>query len=74
MSEDQDKKFSIWSEYTDDDKAALETLAAGYIDFISPNPSLKSSNAPKPSVTKISTTLSKTTSSSRRATKFTPCA
>ena len=35
MSEDQDKKFSIWSEYTDEDKAALENLAAGYIDFIS---------------------------------------
>lgn len=38
MSEDKDtndKKFSIWSEYTDDDKAALEQLAAGYIDFIS---------------------------------------
>ena len=35
MAEDKDKKFSVWSEYTDDDKAALETLAAGYIDFIS---------------------------------------
>ena len=35
MAEDNDKKFSIWSEYTDDDKAALESLAAGYIDFIS---------------------------------------
>ena len=38
MSEDKDtkdKKFSIWSEYTDDDKAAMEQLAAGYIDFIS---------------------------------------
>ena len=35
MSDDKDKKFSIWSEYTDEDKAALEKLAAGYIDFIS---------------------------------------
>ena len=35
MSEDKDKKFSVWSEYTDDDKAAMEQLAAGYIDFIS---------------------------------------
>lgn len=37
MSEtnDIDKKFSVWSEYTDDDKSAMEKLAAGYIDFIS---------------------------------------
>lgn len=35
MTEDKDKKFSIWSEYSDDDKAAMESLAAGYIDFIS---------------------------------------
>ncbi len=35
MSEDKDKKFSVWSEYTADDKAAMEQLAAGYIDFIS---------------------------------------
>ncbi len=38
MSDDKDtkdKKFSVWSEYTDDDKAAMEQLAAGYIDFIS---------------------------------------
>ena len=37
MSEtnDTDKKFSVWSEYTDDDKSAMEKLAAGYIDFIS---------------------------------------
>ena len=28
-------KLSIWNEYTDEDKAALEKLAAGYIDFIS---------------------------------------
>ena len=35
MAEDQDKKFSVWSEYTDADKAAMEKLAAGYIDFIS---------------------------------------
>ncbi|MBR4382655.1 MAG: hypothetical protein IKP64_03765 [Selenomonadaceae bacterium] len=30
-----DKKLSVWSEYTDEDKAALENLAEGYIDFIS---------------------------------------
>ena len=35
MTDDNDKKFSVWSEYTDDDKAAMERLAAGYIDFIS---------------------------------------
>lgn len=35
MTEDKDKKFSIWSEYTDEDKASMENLAAGYIDFIS---------------------------------------
>lgn len=35
MSEDKDKKPSVWSGYTDDDKVALEKLAAGYIDFIS---------------------------------------
>ena len=35
MAEDKDKKFSVWSEYSDDDKTALEELAAGYIDFIS---------------------------------------
>lgn len=35
MSEEQDKKLSVWSEYTYDDKLALEKLAAGYIDFIS---------------------------------------
>ena len=29
------KNFSIWSEYTDEEKAAMENLAAGYIDFIS---------------------------------------
>ena len=33
--EDMAKKFSVWSEYTDEDKAALENLAAGYIDFLS---------------------------------------
>ena len=35
MAEDQDKKFSVWSEYTDEDKLAVDKLAAGYIDFIS---------------------------------------
>lgn len=35
MNDDKDKKFSVWSEYTDDDKIALDKLAAGYIDFIS---------------------------------------
>ena len=35
MSEDKEKKFSIWSEYTDEDKLAVDKLAAGYIDFIS---------------------------------------
>ena len=32
---DMAKNFSFWSEYTHEDKAALESLAAGYIDFIS---------------------------------------
>ena len=35
MAEDQDKKFSVWSEYNDDDKLAMNKLAADYIDFIS---------------------------------------
>ncbi|MBE8955496.1 MAG: aminopeptidase [Quinella sp. 2Q5] len=35
MAEDQDKKISVWSEYTDEDKLAVDKLAAGYIDFIS---------------------------------------
>lgn len=30
-----DKKRSVWSSYTADDKKALEELSAGYIDFIS---------------------------------------
>lgn len=33
--EKKDKKKSVWSEYTDADKAALEKLNAGYIDFLS---------------------------------------
>ena len=33
--EEEMAKLSIWNEYTDEDKAALEKLAAGYIDFIS---------------------------------------
>ena len=35
MSEEQDKKFSVWSEYSEDDKLAMKNLAADYIDFIS---------------------------------------
>ena len=31
----EDKKDSIWSQYTDSDKEALEKLSAGYIDFLS---------------------------------------
>ncbi len=31
----EEKKFSIWSKYTDADKRQLEELGAGYIDFIS---------------------------------------
>jgi Aspartyl aminopeptidase len=30
-----DKKFSIWSEYSAEDKLAMKNLAADYIDFIS---------------------------------------
>ena len=33
--EEMPKKFSIWSEYTEEDKADMENLAAGYMDFIS---------------------------------------
>ncbi len=33
--ENMAKKFSVWSEYNDEDKKAMENLAAGYIDFIS---------------------------------------
>ncbi|MBQ4404614.1 MAG: aminopeptidase [Selenomonadaceae bacterium] len=29
------KKFSVWNDYKDEDKVALESLAAGYIDFLS---------------------------------------
>ena len=32
---DKDKKPSVWSGYTDEDKKRMEKLAAGYIDFIS---------------------------------------
>ena len=35
MAEDKDKKPSVWSGYSDEDKAAMENLAAGYIDFLS---------------------------------------
>ena len=31
----EDKKRSVWSSYTPEDKKALEELSAGYIDFIS---------------------------------------
>ena len=31
----EDKKDSVWSQYTDSDKEALEKLSAGYIDFLS---------------------------------------
>ena len=34
MAEDK-QKDSIWSQYTEDDKKALEQLSAGYIDFLS---------------------------------------
>lgn len=34
-TDDKDKKLSVWNDYTDEDKTALEQLAAGYIDFIS---------------------------------------
>ena len=33
--EEMAKQFSVWSNYSDTDKAAMEDLAAGYIDFIS---------------------------------------
>ena len=33
--EEMPKKFSAWNEYTDEEKAAMENLATGYIDFIS---------------------------------------
>lgn len=35
MAENKDKKPSIWSKYTDDDKKALEELNKNYIDFMS---------------------------------------
>ena len=35
MAEEKDKKPSVWSGYSDEDKAAMENLAAGYIDFLS---------------------------------------
>ena len=33
--EEMPKKFSVWNDYKDEDKVALESLAAGYIDFLS---------------------------------------
>ena len=35
MSEEKNKKPSVWSKYTDEDKKNLEELSKGYIDFIS---------------------------------------
>ncbi|MBQ9486435.1 MAG: aminopeptidase, partial [Selenomonadaceae bacterium] len=35
MAEDKDKKPSVWSKYTDAEKAELENLGKGYIDFLS---------------------------------------
>jgi aspartyl aminopeptidase len=35
MAENKDKKSSIWSKYTDEDKKALEELNKNYIDFMS---------------------------------------
>ena len=33
--EEMPKKFSVWNDYKDEDKVALESLAADYIDFLS---------------------------------------
>ena len=30
-----DKKASVWSKYTDEERAAVDELARGYIDFLS---------------------------------------
>ena len=35
MAEDKNKKPSVWSKYTEEDKAALNKLCDGYIDFLS---------------------------------------
>ncbi|MBO6178766.1 MAG: aminopeptidase [Selenomonadaceae bacterium] len=35
MSEEKNKKPSVWSKYTEEDKRNLDALAKGYIDFIS---------------------------------------
>ncbi len=35
MAENKDKKSSIWSKYTDEDKKSLEELNKNYIDFMS---------------------------------------
>lgn len=35
MAEEKNKKPSVWSKYTDEDKAALNKLCDGYIDFLS---------------------------------------
>ena len=35
MPEEKNKKPSVWSKYTDEDKKNLDELAKGYIDFIS---------------------------------------
>ena len=33
--EEMAKNLSVWNEYTDEDKAAMENLSTGYIDFLS---------------------------------------
>ena len=35
MSDEKDKKSSVWSKYTDEEKVQLENLGKSYIDFIS---------------------------------------
>jgi len=35
MSEDKNKKPSVWSTYSTEDKSAMENLCKGYIDFLS---------------------------------------
>lgn len=35
MSEEKNQKTSVWSKYTDEDKKNLDSLAKGYIEFIS---------------------------------------
>ena len=35
MSDEKDKKSSVWSQYTDEEKVQLENLSKDYIDFLS---------------------------------------